>query len=171
MSWISKQAANPALRFAVLFFALVVLFNGLISLSWVQESLVAPYTEFITTLSAKTLQTIGYPVTQNGTVMRSTQFAVDIRRGCDGLVASVLLISACLAFPAAPLAKAIGVIGGYGLIFLMNLVRIETLFLLGEYGEMDLFNFVHTYVAQFAVIAFTMVFWLFWAGRQRAIGA
>ena len=169
MSQILSRLDQPAVRFIAVFFLLVIGLNFLIGLAWVDRNAVLPYTEGITALSASALELMGYQIDQQGTIMRSSNFAVDIRRGCDGVVATILLISACLAYPAAWRQRLLGTVMGYGLIFLLNLIRILVLFALGEGGAMDLFSFVHTYVAQFAVIALTMVFWISWAARQRPL--
>ncbi len=160
---------RKALTFIGLFFGLVLLLNVVIAWSWVDSNIILPYTEAITGFSGQVLNLIGYPVTRTSTILRSDNFAVDIRRGCDGVVATVLLISACLAYPSNFRQKLFGAAAGYGLIFFLNLLRIIVLFILGDEGAMEMFDFVHTYVAQFAVIALTMVFWVYWAGRQKPL--
>ncbi len=169
MNPILSRLDQPAVRFIAVFFVLVVGLNLLIGLAWVDRNVVLPYTEVITALSASALELAGYRIHQQGTIMRSSSFAVDIRRGCDGVVATILLVSACLAYPAGWRQRLLGTALGYSLIFLLNLIRILVLFALGAQGAMDLFDFVHTYVAQFAVIALTMVFWISWASRQRPL--
>jgi exosortase/archaeosortase family protein len=62
-----------------------------------------------------------------------------------------------------------GTLLGYGLIFALNLLRIIVLFLIGLSESTQTFHFFHIYVSQFAVIAFTMVFWIFWAGRKTTL--
>ena len=91
---------------------------------------------------------------------------MNIRRGCDGVVATILLVSACLAYPLAWKSRLSGVLWGYVLIFALNLVRVVGLFIAGLKGSEQTFGFLHTYVSQFIVIALTMVFWIYWAGRE-----
>lgn len=67
------------------------------------------------------------------------------------------------------ISRILGTLYGYLLIFSLNMVRIVGLFLLGASGSRALFDFFHVYVSQFAVIALTMVFWLYWAGRNRPV--
>ena len=94
---------------------------------------------------------------------------MNIRRGCDGVVATILLVSACLAYPLAWKSRLSGVLWGYVLIFALNLVRIVGLFIAGLNGSEQTFGFLHTYVSQFIVIALTMVFWIYWVGRERTL--
>ncbi|HSR69426.1 MAG TPA: exosortase H [Acidobacteriota bacterium] len=168
-SW-TERLKQPAVRFVAGFIAIVIVFNLFLAIAWVDENLIHPYTQFITAVSANILVAGGYDdLDWQGTIIRTGRFAVDIRRGCDGVVATILLIAACLAFPASWKQRLIGTGLGFLLIFLLNQVRIVVLFVLGDQGAMNLFEFVHTYVAQFAVIALTMVFWVYWAGRQKPV--
>lgn len=163
-----RDQDRRAMRFVVLFFAFVLGFNVLMEISWVQENFVLPYTTFIAKVSAGLLGLFDNSIQVSGTIIRSDSFAVDIRRGCDGVIATIILISACLAFPLAWKQRASGALLGYLLIQILNLVRIVGLFLLGAAGAATLFDFFHTYVSQFFVIALTMVFWIYWIGRQKA---
>lgn len=163
-----REKDRRAIRFVVLFFAFVLVFNLLMEVPWIQENLVLPYTEIIASVSAALLGFFDKTIRVSGTIIRSNSFAVDIRRGCDGVVATIILISACLAFPQTWSQRASGAFLGYFLIQILNLFRIVGLFLLGAAGASQLFDFFHTYVSQFFVIALTMVFWIYWIGRQKA---
>lgn len=94
---------------------------------------------------------------------------MSIRRGCDGIVATILLVSACLAYPLSWKRRLSGVLLGYLLIFSLNLIRIVGLFVAGLKGSAQTFGIVHTYVSQFVVIALAMVFWIYWVGRERTV--
>jgi len=158
-----------AARFVVVFFVLAATLTLLLQITWVDGNLVGPYVEAITAIAGVVLELLGRDVEVTTTIIREQGFAVDIRRGCDGIVASILLISACLAFPMQWRSRIQGTLYGYLLIFALNMVRIVGLFLLGASGSRALFDFFHVYVSQFAVIALTMVFWLYWAGRNRPV--
>ena len=162
-----RDQDKQAIRFVLLFFVFVIGFNLLMEISWVQENLVLPYTTAIAKVSAVLLGLFESSIQVSGTIIRSESFAVDIRRGCDGVIATIILVSACLAFPLTWRQRASGALLGYLLIQILNLVRIVGLFLLGGAGAAQLFDFFHTYVSQFFVIALTMVFWIYWIGRQK----
>ena len=166
----SKSPINfPTVRFVGLFLLFVLIFTFLIQSSWIDEKVLFPYTKFIASISAWTLSLAGIPVETQDTVIRESHFAVDIRKGCDGVVATTLLVSACLAYPVTWRYRFWGTLVGYALVFTLNLIRIVGLFAVGSRGSAEVFNFFHTYVSQFLVIALTMVFWVFWAGRQKTI--
>jgi exosortase/archaeosortase family protein len=114
---------------------------------------------------------LNVPVTTQGTGIFHAAFAVDIRRGCDGVEATILLVSACLAYPLSWRNRALGTVWGYLLIFVANLIRVVGLFLIGAKASLATFNLFHVYVSQFAVIALTMVFWIYWIGRARTHNA
>ena len=160
--------AGPGLRFVGLFLACVLGLTFFVQLSWTDQTLVLPCTESITRLSGSVLRLLGFPAQVQGTIIRQDHFGVDIRRGCDGIVASLLLVSACLAYPFTWKNRLLGTLWGYCLIFMRNLVRIVGLFIAGLKGSTQTFNFLHTYVSQFAVIALATVFGVFWAGREKA---
>ncbi|MFQ5740595.1 MAG: exosortase H [Acidobacteriota bacterium] len=156
-----------ALRFVGVFSVLVFSLTFLVQLGWMEDRLIAPYTRMLSALGGITLETLGTEVQVLGTVIRHDGFAVDIRRGCDGVVATILLVSACLAYPFSWKDRLLGTSLGYVLIFVLNMFRIVGLFLVGVRGSTQTFDFFHTYVSQFGVITVTMVFWIYWAGRRR----
>ena len=159
----------PIIRFVGLFIILVLALTFILQLSWVDENLVAPYTAFLARISGGILQFLGVPAHAVGTTLRKESFVLEIRRGCDGLEATFLLISACLAYPATWGSRLLGALWGYGLIFILNLARIVGLALIGFGGTVESFEFFHIYISQFAVVALTMVYWILWAGRQKTL--
>ena len=158
-------------RFVILFFVYLVALTFTLRLQVVDENLVVPYTELLARLSAWLLNLVGFSVSAVGTMLSQSNFAVDIRRGCDGLVATMLLLSACLAYPLSWRERLLACLYGYGIIFGLNLLRIVGLFYLGVSGHRQAFEFFHTYVAQFVVIAVTMIFWVYWIGREKTTSA
>ncbi len=158
---------RTALRFVGVFFVLVVGLTFLIQVPLVDRYVIGPYTEALAWMASGVLNLFESGVVTAATVLRKDAFAVDIKRGCDGVVATILLVSACLAYPFSWRDRLLGTLIGYGLIFTLNMIRIVALFLIGLRGSAGAFDFFHVYVSQFAVIAVTMVFWLFWAGRSQ----
>jgi exosortase H (IPTLxxWG-CTERM-specific) len=151
----------------VLFLVIGILGTLVIRIEWVDDHAVYPYTRFIAALSAGVFQLAAMDVQARDTMLLHPDFRVDIRRGCDGVVATLILVAACVAFPVAWARRLWGVLLGYLLIFVMNLIRIVVLMGLGIGGQMALFDFVHTYISQFIVIAAAVAFWLYWASAER----
>lgn len=161
---------RATLRFLVIFVFLVVVCGVIVRTEWFDRNFLHSYTSFIASLSSRILGLIGVDATVDGTRILSPRFSVEIRKGCDGLEAALLLICATIAYPFSRLRiRLLALTSGYPLIFVLNLIRVVGLFLIGL-NRPALVEFVHTYVAQFAIITATMIFWLFWIARDRAEG-
>lgn len=159
------------LRFAVLLplgFLLVVL-------PAVQTHVLQPFTQWLAVASAALLGAIGHEVSRVGTIISSPTFAVDIRNGCNGVEAALILVAAILAAPASWKNKLIGVFGGFVVLQAVNLVRISSLYLLGFYNR-DLFDLFHSAVWQVLIILVAFGIFVFWSlkiakGRDVAAAA
>jgi len=139
-----------------------VILTFVAQLPTVNNTVILPYTTWIAGISATTIQLSGVEAHAEGTQLLGEHFAVEIRRGCDGVEATILLVAACLAYPMPWRDRILGTALGYLLIFVLNLVRIIVLFRLGDAGYERAFEFFHVYIAQFAVITAVMVFWIYW---------
>jgi len=168
-----ELATNRAskVRFLILFFLLVAGLSLLIKLPAVDQWIITPYVEGITSIAGFISGIASGSVEASRTYLHHPDFSVNIKKGCDGIIATIILVSACIAFPSTWKMKVLGILSGYLLIFILNIARILLLFSLGVHGEMELFNLVHVYVAQFIVIVGAMVFWIYWAGKTRTVSA
>ncbi len=165
----SKKITSTEIRFVALFFLFAVGLTYLLRLSWIDKHAVEPYTEFLARIIVRISNFFGLGAESHRTMIWRGSFGIEIRRGCDGIEATLLLVAACLAYPFTWASRILGVLYGFSLIFVLNLIRTVALFYLGLKGSEQTFNFVHIYVSQFVVIALTMVFFIFWAGRERTI--
>ena len=155
------------LQFLILF---VVLLGGgfsLISLNWVNDHAIEPFTGGIARASGATLNLLGQNVTQTGTVLRNARFAVNIRNGCNGVEAMLIFLAAVLAFPASWKSRLTGLTLGIVAIQAVNLIRVVALFLTGIYFP-RIFDTSHTVIWQTIVILFGVLLWIFWANRFAA---
>lgn len=158
------QRNRRELTFLILF---VVILGGsftLISLNWVNDHAVEPFTAGIANLSGGVLHLLGQNVTMAGTVIRNPRFAVNIRNGCNGVEAMLIFIAAVLAFPASWKSKLTGLVLGILAIQVVNLVRVVALFLTGVYFP-KIFDTSHTVIWQTIVILCGVLLWIFWANR------
>src|SRR5882724_8032891 len=158
------QRNRRELTFLILF---VVILGGsftLISVNWVNDHLVEPFTAGVAWLSGGVLHLLGQNVTMAGTVIRNPRFAVNIRNGCNGIEAMLIFIAAVLAFPASWRSRLAGLTIGIVAIQLVNLVRVIALFLTGVYFP-KLFDASHTVIWQSIVILFGVMLWILWANR------
>jgi len=86
---------------------------------------------------------------------------VRIERGCNGLEAVIILFAAIFAFPAPFKHKIIGFVIGFFAIQALNLVRIISLFYLGQWNQVA-FEWFHLYLWQALIILDALVVWLIW---------
>ena len=96
--------------------------------------------------------------------MRSPRFALDVRNGCNGVEAVILLAAAIFAFPATLRSRLIGVSAASVAIELLNLVRLSSLFWLGEHYR-HVFDFFHVAVWQSLVILAAISIFILWSWK------
>jgi exosortase H (IPTLxxWG-CTERM-specific) len=152
------------LTFLILFLVLLAGGFTVISINWVNDHAVEPFTAGVARASGAMLNVLGQNVTLKGTVMQSPRFAVNIRNGCNGIEAMLIFLAAVLAFPAPWRSRLIGLALGILAIQIVNLVRVVALFLTGVYFP-RIFDSSHTVIWQTIVILFGVLLWIFWANR------
>ena len=159
-----RRRLRPEVRFLATF--LLVLGASFAFLAWkpVNDHLVEPFTGGIAKASGVALRAIGQEVTRSGSMLRSPRFAVNIRNGCNGVEAMVILLAAIVAFPAPWKARLVGLAAGAVAIQVVNLLRVVALFLTGAYLP-RFFDTSHTVVWQSLVILSAVLIWILWAQR------
>ncbi|MDX1583081.1 MAG: exosortase H [Thermoanaerobaculia bacterium] len=153
---------QPNQRFLLLFVLFIVVGWAVIAAPPVDEHVIVPFTEWITSVSAAILNVLGQDVRVDGTLILSSDFAVDIQNGCNGIEAVLLIVAAIAAFPAGAMSRISGILAGLVLIQIVNFVRIVSLFLIGRYHQ-DIFQLFHTAVWQTLVVLAGVVIFLIWS--------
>jgi exosortase H (IPTLxxWG-CTERM-specific) len=150
-------------RFFVLFLVLQATLFGLELTPWAQAWFVLPWTSTLAAISAGIVKTFDPQVIAQGNVLRSTHngFAVSIEAGCNGVEATIVLVSAILAFPAPWSRKIFGLLIGVIAVQALNIVRVISLFYLGQWN-FDVFEWAHLYVWQALIMLDVMIVWLLW---------
>jgi exosortase H (IPTLxxWG-CTERM-specific) len=151
------------LRFLILFLLIQVALFAAELTSPAQTFLVVPWTGLLAQLSATLLVWFDASVVAAGNVIqnRFNGFGVAIQAGCNGIEACIVLIAAMLAFAAPWRHKLIGIALGLLAVQGMNVVRIISLFYLGQW-RMDVFEFAHLYLWQALIMLDVLVVWLLW---------
>jgi exosortase H (IPTLxxWG-CTERM-specific) len=162
------------IRFTVVFVVLLFGLFGLEVLRPVDETVIVPFTTGIAHLCTWLIGAFDANVIAIGKVIRSntTNFAVSIERGCNGVEAVIILFAAIFAFPAPFKHKLAGFAVGFLAIQGLNLVRIISLFYLGQWETGKCipgqechtvwFEWFHLYLWQALIIIDALVVWLFW---------
>ena len=127
----------PVLRFFVTFLLLQALLFGLELTPWAQEYFVVPWTNTLARISTWLVTVFDPNVMAVGKIMRSTTngFAVSIEAGCNGVEATIVLLAAILAFPAPWKHKLVGLAVGIVAVQGLNVVRVISLFYLGQWDS------------------------------------
>ncbi|WP_326541233.1 exosortase H [Pseudorhodoferax sp.] len=161
-------------RFLFVFIALQLLLFGVELLQPVQQHLVLPLTSAIAWTCVQLVSWIDPSVTAYGKVLMNAQsgFGVSIEPGCNGVEACIVLVAAMLAFPARWPHRLLGIAVGIAAIQAFNLVRIVSLFYLGQWN-MEWFRFAHEYLWQALIMLDALFVFMLWARRypQRALAA
>lgn len=148
-----------AARFAVLLIAMFAIELTPLGQTW----LVDPFTQGVARLSAATVQLFDGGVHAFGNILqdRDNGFAVAIEAGCNGVEAAIVLTAAMFAFPSSWRMKAIGIAAGLFAAQSLNVLRIISLFYLGQWNR-PLFELAHLYVWQSLIILDVLVVFLVW---------
>ncbi len=160
---------HPILKFLVGFVGCMALFYLFYYSSFYKNILEGPFLEAQARLSNLLLRMLGHDTIVDNAHIVSSQFAVNIKNGCDGLEAMAILLSGILIFPAAMKLKWQGILWGVVTLFVLNLLRIAGLYLVGLYFSPTVFEIMHV---QGGFIIFTMIsvillfVWINWATKK-----
>ena len=124
--------------------------------------------EWTASSTSSVLNLLGASTTANGTILSSSGFAANIVVECTAIGPLLLFMGAVLAFPSNLKAKGFGLLLGAVVLTVVNLVRIVSLFWIGESFPQYL-DVAHLLVWQTAMIIIAIVLWLGWV--ERAAGA
>ncbi len=157
-------------KFLVRFVFALGVFYLLVAIQPVNDHVVVPFTELLVRVSTVILAAIGEKTQSVGTLIQSPVFAVDVKNGCNGIEAALLLVAAMLAFPATGNQRALGIAGGLAVIQGVNLFRIVSLFWLGVHHR-NVFELFHAAVWQTALILLAVGIFLAWSRWTAGGGA
>lgn len=152
-------------QFFGLFVGLLVLLFGIELLQPVQQHVVMPWTALLARTAQVLVAWFDSSVVAQGKVLWNpkTGFGVSIEPGCNGVEAFVVLCAAVLAYPLGNWRqKLAGLVVGFGAIQGLNVVRVISLFYLGQWNS-AVFEFAHAYVWQALIMLDVLVVWMLWA--------
>jgi len=150
-------------RFFLTFLAIGIALFALELTPVVQKLLVLPWTELLARTSVALIKVFDAEVVSFGKVLESTRngFAVSIEAGCNGVEAALILIAAMLAFPSPWKRKLAGIAGGLFAVQALNVVRVVSLFYLGQWS-LTAFEWAHLYLWQALIMLDVLIVWLLW---------
>lgn len=158
------QENREIVRFCLNFGVTLAVLTIVLQINFVQEHVVNPHLGQVAALSGAILKTLGTPCDVSASTINSARFSVSVVRGCDSIYPTAMLWAALFAYSATWKSRLIGLFGGAIVLFLLNIVRILTMFYVGSYYP-SLFDIVHVYAWQALFILLTLAVWLFWAAK------
>lgn len=157
-------------RFAVTYIILMGAFFFLIGFTPLQRiiDINGGYTKGVVVVTSGVLDILNIPSSYHGSLIQLPSISLDVKFGCNGLEAVMIYSVAVIAFPAAWRKRIIGIISGFIVIQVLNIIRIAGLAYSGVYFK-RLFELMHIYVAQGIMIAVALgifLIYLHYAGRE-----
>ena len=149
-----KSGSVSIIRFIVTYVVLMGVFFLLLGLTPVKNiiDVNGAYSEAIVVITAKILGLFGISAAYEGTLIMLPSITLDVEFGCNGLEAVMIYCVAVLTFPATWKNRILGIVLGFLVIQVLNLIRIVALAYSAVYHK-ELFDLVHLYVAQGVMIA------------------
>ena len=151
------------LRFVALFLGTVTTLFVLELWRPVHGAVIVPFMDFLAALVAATLKLFDAGVISQGRVLLdvTTGFGISIEPGCNGVEVCIILAAAILASRAPWRHKLFGIGLGIFIVQALNLVRIISLFYLGQWNT-KLFEWAHLYLWQTLIMIDVLILWLLW---------
>lgn len=112
-------------------------------------------------ITARTLTLFGHPAQATGEFVDTDSLLLEIIPACTGFLPTMLFLAAVFAYPCRWREKALGLAVGVTGIFLVNLVRVVSLYYVGIHFPV-FFERVHILVWQPLVILSAVSLWLLW---------
>lgn len=115
-------------------------------------------------LSSGVLNLLGQDTAVFETTVQSSVFGISVVTACTGIFITGLFLVAVVAFPTGWLSKLIGAGIGIAGIFVVNLVRLVSLYFIGVHWP-SVLDVAHQLIWQSLLIVLAVALWLLWAGR------
>ena len=152
---------HEIVRFLVLYLFFMLLFLALIGLRPVKQivDLNGLYTRLVVSLAALALKPFGVVTGKEGSIIHLKGISLNVLFGCNGLEAFFIYTAAVLAFRAPWRTKLLGIILGFLVLQVLNILRIAALGLVGIYLR-TYFYYFHLYVAQGIMVVLALALFL-----------
>jgi len=149
--------------FLIRFLVLLAIGVSLVTLPAVRHVFSEPWGQFLAVLAHHMTTLWDGEVLRHGNVLSDpgSQFAVSVDAECNGIDAVLVLWAAMLAFHGSLRQKLLGIIAGFVALQAMNLVRIVSLFYVGQWDR-DLFVWMHHNLWQGVIILWALLVFLLW---------
>jgi len=150
-------------KFFIYFIGIQLVLFSIEQSSNVHNNIIIPFTEMIAHISVWVVKLFDDNVISQGVILQQVDngFSVSIQSGCNGVEAVLVLVAAILAFPSPWKYKIWGIISGFFAVEMLNIVRIISLFYLGQWNTL-IFEWAHLYVWQALIMLDVLIIFLLW---------
>ncbi|HWQ56647.1 MAG TPA: exosortase H [Bryobacteraceae bacterium] len=161
-------ASRNRSRTFVALFAVAALAQFAILLAAPVRPFVDGFSGHLASVSARLIGAFGGTCIQRAAILSNPArgFALEVRDGCNGVNVVILLWAAIVAYPSNWKWKLIGLGAGLAAIQALNLLRLISLFYLGQYS-MPVFEFAHLYLWETLIVIDAMVVFGIWSRRAQ----
>ena len=156
------QEKSPVFKFMAGFAACIIVFYALYYSSWFETNMKAPILGFQALAGGALLNLFGYGVSVADAAISGAGASVKIAGGCDGLEATALFLAAILVFPLPFKFKWPGLLIGFVVLSIVNILRIAGLYLTQKYWP-EAFDFMHVQGGLYFYSIITILLMLIWA--------
>ncbi len=165
---LSYLTRSDRVRFMVFFtIACIGLYAALTILP---SSFTKPVNEHTAWTLGLVLNILGIPVSTDNATVSDSSFALQIIPECTALFIVGFFLCFIAVYPATVRQKAVGLSMGIPILYLGNLVRLTTIFMVSRYDR-RLFEVAHVYLGQLFtmfLVIFTCVLWIEWLPTQES---
>ena len=158
------QRNKMIIKFCIIFVICLSGFSFILQQESVQLQFTYPHLNHVAWICGKILNALGTQCDVYESSITSAQFSIRVVKGCESIYPTAMLWSALLAYPAMWRWKVIGIVCGAAILFILNIIRVITMFYIGIYFP-SLFDMVHIYAWQALFILLTLAVFLFWAAK------
>lgn len=150
-------------RFCAIFFACIGV-SAAAYLALRHNSILDPLLNLNARLATSIWNVFGHSADVDGAVAASRDFNFEVTAECTSIVPTGILVSAVLAWPSSRREKLVGVVVGTVLLFVINQIRILTLFYVGT-SFPDFLDVAHYIVWQALIVLIALGLWLLWTEK------
>ena len=129
----------------------------------VKQGVIDPFTNSLALVSGYLMGVFDSGIAVDGIYISSLRkaFTLRIEAGCNGVEPMIIFTAAVVAFQASVKAKLMGIVIGFFGIQIINILRIISLFYIGEWS-LKAYEWAHLYVCQALILLDAFVLWVIW---------
>lgn len=165
-TWAGK---SPVLLYILFLGVFMAVFYLVWSTSFFTENILSKIVGLYAYLGSGVLNILGMGTSANAGNIVSPEFSISVKKGCDALEPMALFSAAVIAFPVKAFLKWPALIKGLAFLFVLNVIRIVSLFWIGKYFP-DLFYIMHIEVWQALFFLAAVLLWIFWI-QKKVVGS